>query len=254
MKKLLSLIFILSLTASVFAQDGALEIETGVDVLMITGSYDQDGEFNEVGSGYSPMAIIIPVKVLYEVFMGLQVGIKAEFDYNNEDWLDTSGLNQPAIEVKYTSEFGLGAFVDAYLPFGSEEIVGTDPMVYLDIGVFYDGAFDFLLLYGELVYTLEFENENGNKQDSLSFEIKPGYQIMDTLKVTLAADLDYNFNRVINSTTQDDSDGYLFALAPGVAYQVMDMLELSLEVPFTLFGKRALGLWGISFRAKVNLL
>ncbi|MBN1798423.1 MAG: hypothetical protein JW822_07590 [Spirochaetales bacterium] len=254
MKKLLTIVFMLALTVSVFAQDGALEIETGVDVLIPTGSYNQDGEFTEVPSGYSPMAIIIPITVLYEVFTGLQVGVKAEYDYYNEDFLDASGLNQPAIEVKYTSEFGAGAFVDAYMPFGSEDIVGTDPMVYFDIGVFYDGAFDFLLLYGEVVYTLTFEDEFENKQDSLSIQLKPGYQIMDALKVTLAAQVDYNFDRVIGGSTQDDSDGYIFWLAPGAAYQVMDMLELSLEVPFTLFGKRAFGMWGVSFRAKFNLL
>jgi hypothetical protein len=254
MKKLLLFIFILGFAVSAFAQDGALEIQPEVHVVIPTGTYDQNGDFTEIASTYSPMGIFVPISVLYEVIPGLQVGAIVEFDYYNEDWADASGLNQPALEVKYTSDYDVGAFVKGYLPVGTEEIVGTDPMFYFDLGVFYDGDLDFMTLYAEVVYSLNFENDNGNKQDSLEIQVKPGFKIMDGLTINLQAELDYNFNRVINSTVVDDSDGYVFSLAPGVTYQAMDMLELSLQVPFSLLGKRGLAFWGISFIAKLNLL
>ncbi|RPJ09129.1 MAG: hypothetical protein EHM28_02420 [Spirochaetaceae bacterium] len=259
MKKILVLVLVCVLSLQAFAQDkGTLEIETGVDTVFVTGMYDGDGEFDEIPSDISYTAVSIPISVFYEIITGLQLGVKAQFLYFSEDWLDASGIGQPAVGVKYTSDFGLGAFLDVYLPFGSEDIVGTEPEIFFDIAVFYDGKFDSFLLYGELIYEFTLEGDDELKQDSILLTLQPGYQIMDSLAVTLTAALQMQFDVIFDGESVDDTNGYLFSLAPGAVYQPMDMLELSLEVPITLFGKSQsvanYAYWGINFNAKFNLL
>lgn len=250
---------------SAFAQEeGALEIETGVEVVFITGYYDSDGEFQE-GSG-DPMVITIPISVFYEFFTGFEAGAKLWYSIYNEDAGDTSGLPQPAIGVKYTSDFGLGAYVDVFLPFGTEDIVGTDPEMYLDIAIFYDGAFDSLLLYGEILYRLTFAGEDDTTADQIVVKVEPGYQVMDSLKVYLGAQLSYALGISSGGTAIDDSSAYVFGLYPGVEYKIMDNLTVGADVPFTLFGAssqaESMGIplniapstWAVRLKVILNLL
>jgi hypothetical protein len=268
MKQIILLVFVLAVLAPAFSQEegpkGALEIEAGLEAYFITGLYDSDGEFHEATG--SPAVYVIPISVMYEFLTGLEAGIKIRYDIQNEDAGDDSGLEQPAIEVKYTSEFGLGAFIDTYLPFGTEEIVGTDPEFYFDIAVFYDNNFDAFLLYVELMYTLTFEGEDDASADVLTITVQPGYTVMENLNVNLGIELIYDLGLTISGTAIDDSSAYVVSIIPGVEYKVMDMLKLTLDAPITLFGASseanvlgiplniALASWGIRFKATLNLL
>jgi hypothetical protein len=263
MKKLLVLVLLGALIIPAFADNaekGALTIEVGADAAFITGMYGTDGEWSEIPSDISYTSIFVPVSVFFEIFPGFEAGIKARLDYYSEDWLDAFGVNRPAAGVKYTSDFGLGGFIDAYLPFGSEDIVGPEPEFSADFAVFYDGAFDSFLLYAEILYALTFEGDDLAKQDRLLVKVRPGFKIMDQLAITLNVMFNMDFNVIYDGEPIDDTSGYIFILAPGVMFKPLDALTLSLEAPISLFGETQAPIhlnysfWGVTFKATFNLL
>jgi hypothetical protein len=164
--------------------------------------------------------------------------------------------------LQYTFDFGLGAFVRGYLPLGvSEEIFGSHPEFYVDFAVFYDNNFGDFTLYGEIVYFLDLEGDDLTQQGRLSVKVQPGYMVMDVLEIMLAAEFNTRLGVFYDGELIDNSSSYVFSMMPGVSYQVLDFLKLSLEIPFSLFGQGseayvtdAASYWGINFKATFNFL
>ncbi|HEQ71716.1 MAG TPA: hypothetical protein ENN69_04435 [Spirochaetia bacterium] len=245
-------VFVLSFP--LFAEPGlGLDITTGMDFLAETGSYDLDGVLYEVPAGLSPVGFRIPLSVAYEFLPGIRGGVKAAYVIYNGDWLGSAGFTQPALEIAYTADFGLGGFLDVYFPIGTKALVGPEPEFYFDIAVFYYGDFDAFSLSTELLYSLTFPGNDELKQDSIKITLTPGYTPVKDLTVTMKAEFTIRFDALYHGSPLPNTCGFLFVIAPGVTYQPVDLLELSLGIPLTLFGKMNDAYWGLNVRTTVRL-
>jgi len=131
------LVFILCLVLSpVFSQEEhRLIIGTGLETEFHTGYFSSDGEIT--GSPSTPSTFNIPLTIFYRIIAGLEIGVKEGFKLETADTDMHIGIDQPAISLRYTLDFGLGTYGDMYLPVGSEDIVGTDPEIFFNIALFY---------------------------------------------------------------------------------------------------------------------
>jgi len=254
------------LVPAAFAQEEPrLQIGVGLECEFQTGAYDSDGTIYEASTVWNTYDI--PLTVYYEIITGLQLGLKAGFKLETENTDIPYGLDQAALSIQYTFDFGLGAYVDMYLPFGSEDVVGSVPELYFNFALFYYKEFDNFFISSEAVYTLTFAGDDDTKNDIFKITLQPGYILNDLFSVTLGMEFDYAFDLVVGGKTQDDTSTYVMILSPGVNYNVLDFLTVSLAVPVSLFGAGSAAeepggrplveqksYWGITVTANISLL
>jgi hypothetical protein len=168
--------------------------------------------------------------------------------------------------VRYTLDFGLGAYVDMYLPVGSEDIVGPDPEIFFNIALFYYIDIESFFISAETVYMLTFADANDTTNDNFKISVQPGYVPFENFQISLAMEFDYSLNRVVGGTVDEGTSTYVVKVSPGVGYALDESLILSLEFPITLFGAsstdeiggvpivREPSFWGITITVTLYLL
>jgi hypothetical protein len=265
MKHTLVLFLICVMPFGVFGQEEPrLHIGVGLECEFQTGYYDADGTVKEADSLLNTYSL--PLTLYYEIITGLELGLKAGFKLETLENDVPYGPDQVAVSVKYTFDFGLGAYVDMYLPIGSEEIVGTTPELYFNFALFYYTEWEGFFVSSEAVYMLTFAGDDKTTYDNFKITAQPGYVLSDLFQVTLGLEFDYFLNQVFDGEVVSDSSNYVFKVSPGVSYEILEFLSLSLEVPVTVFGASSArkesnipvavqnSSWGITVTATFNLL
>ncbi|MBN1412427.1 MAG: hypothetical protein JW969_16390 [Spirochaetales bacterium] len=254
MNKCLIIFILCALAVNASATDkDFLEIELGSRLVLPLGIYSTSGRYYSKSAAISPFGAIVPLSVLFRIIPGLQAGVMANFVYFNQDWDDVAGFGLPAIEVKYTSEIGLGAFADLNLPFGTEAVVGSNPDMSFVMGLFFDNSIQSYLIYLEISYLFTLEGNDNRKQDSLIIKARPGYQISSLITMTLLIEFDYAFEEIFNGNAVSNTFAYVLAVAPGILLKPFDTLELSLAVPASLVGSNTVAFWGVNLAATLKL-
>ncbi len=265
MKYALVLFFICGAALPGFCQEEPrLHLGVGLECEFQTGYYDADGTVKEADSPQNTYDM--PLTLYYEIITGLELGLKAGFKLETQDTNVPYGLDQVAFSIKYTFDFGLGAYVDMYLPLGAKEIVGTNPELFFDFALFYYTEWESFFISSEAVYTLTFAGDDDTTNDYIKITLQPGYVLNELFQVTLGMEFDYFLNQVVGGEVADGTSNYVFKVSPGAAYNILEFLTLSLEIPVSVFGASSIktesGLpvviqnssWGITVTATFNLL
>ncbi len=230
---------------------GKVEVKTGFSNYMLTTYWNNDGESTALST--DPAIMMIPFKVSYGITDSLEAAVIAAYLINNEDFGDVSGISQPAVKLKFMSEYDFGSSVTIVLPFGSEDVVGTDPEMSMLFYALYEPTFGPVDLESAVSYYLSFEGNDNQKQDSISISAKPTYSVTESFGVSLRLFYSINFERVVNGTAVSDSDGFEFTITPGVDYDINDMVNAALAVPVDIIGRNALGGWKIALDITFSL-
>lgn len=254
-KVLIVLLGLIICSGFTFALDqGEIEIGTGVGIYKTTKVWDIDGNSTDVPDPLDPTITMIPFGITYGISDNLDASFKAAYVKFNEDWFGTelTGIGRPSIGIKYMSEMDLGASLDIWLPLGSEDIVGTDPQVELDIAVLYEPTFGSIDLAAGISYNLTFEDDFGEKQDAILISAEPTYKAMEGFGVSLGLDYLIVFDYKVDGTAVTDTGGSLFTVTPGANYDLNDMANLALGIPIDLVGKNAYSGWGIELELTLS--
>jgi|GEM_PF-5694605 len=229
----------------------ATELRAGYDHGFGTGSYNNDGD--KTGSSSSSTATPM-AQVKYGVFPELEVEAVLQFTMRNKEasWTgkDASGLKRPELGLKYVpKELGLGVFAVLYVPVGTEDIEGAEPITTLEGGLLYGRTFGQLAVNASASYIFDTESEGLWKQDKLDVFAKGSYEMSGQLAPSLAIDFRKKLEGKYDGKSQTDSDGYLLTLRPGATYAFDDRLQAEASLPFTAVGRNDYAWWGISLAA-----
>ncbi|MBN1799530.1 MAG: hypothetical protein JW822_13225 [Spirochaetales bacterium] len=214
MKKIvLALLMIFSMIQIPAQEQGKLKIKTGY-------------EFKNIDNSPDTYAFILETS--YELIPGLEPGFKLRYEIVDQDSGAVSGIDRPVIGVKYTSDSGLGGFVDVYLPFASEDIAGAHPEIGADLAVFYDTFFEGFIFYTEALFNVEYDLVEDMVEFQGGFIVQPGYMIFDNLELYIAAQAYFGLD-----------GGYMIIFKPGLEYKIMDMLTIECGISFAIDGEDA---------------
>jgi len=266
MKKAVFLFILCLVLSPVFSQEEhRLIIGTGLETEFHTGYFSSDGEIT--GSPSTPSTFNIPLTIFYRIIAGLEIGVKEGFKLETADTDMHIGIDQPAISLRYTLDFGLGTYVDMYLPVGSEDIVGTDPEIFFNIALFYYVDIADFFISAETVYMLTFAGANDTTNDNFKISIQPGYVPFEGFQISVGMEFDYSLDRVVGGTVDEDTSTYVVKVSPGIGCALDESISLSLEIPITVFGASSEDVdgngdpvimkesyWGITVTVILNLL
>lgn len=227
-----------------------LEIDAMYTYTSIGGSYDQDAK-KQSATG-SPALQAPSLQFKYGIIDGLDVELAGTFALANKDAAgyypgsfddngdpkSVAGLARPSLDVKYVHPaLGIGGFIGADLPVGSEDIVGKNPTATLHFALKYDKVFGPVAFDSWAAYFLNLEDKDKNKAaDILDIYLKPQYNVTDKIGPYLGLDFQKTFKSKTAGTELDNA-GYLFTIKPGINYIISDMFSAELTVPVTLLGK-----------------
>lgn len=214
--------------------EGGIEVKTGFGYQLIQKSYDDKGVVTDGDPNLEPGIVILPFGVSYGISDGFDVRLSATYLMYNADLnADTpSGISQPLIGVKYLSVLDLGFSIDILLPFGTEDIIGTDPWLSVFFAALYEPTLGPLDLAASVSYRFQLENSTYYKQDSITFSAKPTINLIKKLGISFGADYEYMFDASVDGVKITDSSNYLFIVTPGVNYDISDKVNFELSVPF----------------------
>ncbi|MBN1798422.1 MAG: transporter [Spirochaetales bacterium] len=265
MKKSVLVVIFCLIVFPVFCQEEhKLIIGTGLESEFRTGYYSSNGEIS--GSPSTPSTFNIPVTIYYRIIGGLELGVKEGFKLETADSDVYIGIDQPAISVRYTLDFGLGAYVDMYLPVGSEDIIGPDPEIFYNFALFYYVDIANFFISAETVYMLTFADANDTTNDNFKISVQPGYVPFENFQITLGIEFDYSLDRVVDGTVEEGTSTYVVKVSPGIGYALDESLALALEIPITVFGVSStdeiggipvvqeVSSWGITVTVTMKLL
>lgn len=242
---MLGLIICSGFTFALDLDQGEIKVGTGFGYYNITKVWDIDGDSTDLPSSFDGGIIVTPFGVAYGISDSLDVSLTVVHMSFSDDMGGDSGIAQPLIGVKYMSAMDLGASLDVWLPLGSEDIVGTDPLTELDIAVLYEPRFDSIDLDAGISYNLTFEDEFDEKQDAITISAKPTYKAMEGLGVSLGMDYLITMDEKVDGTSVDDTGSSLFTVTPGANYDINEMVNLALDIPLDVTGKNTWGGWAI---------
>lgn len=214
--------------------EGGIEVKTGFGYQLIQKSYDDKGVTTDGDPNFEPGIAILPFGISYGVSDGFDVRLSAAYLMYNADLnaATPSGISQPLIGVKYMTELDLGFSIDILLPFGSEDIFGTDQQLSAYFAALYEQTFGPLDLAASASYRLQLENSTYYKQDAITFSAKPTINLMKKLGISFGADYTYMFDGSSDGLKIADSSNYLFIVTPGVDYDISDKVNFAINVPF----------------------
>jgi hypothetical protein len=212
MKKIVCVMLMIFCMLRLFTQEqGKLKTKTGY-------------EFKNIDDSPDTYAFILETS--YELIRGLEPGFKLRYEIVDQDSGAVSGIDRPVIGLKYTSDSGLGGFVDVYLPFASEDIAGTHPKIGADLAVFYDVLFEGFTFYTEALFNSEYDLMDDIAEFQGKFIVQPGYMIFGNLGLYIAAKAYFGLD-----------SGYMLIFKPGLEYRIMDMLTIECGISFAIKGE-----------------
>jgi hypothetical protein len=244
-----------------FALDqGKIELSAGYEMKTTYGYYDKDGY--HAASGDLPVIHKIPLKFRYGILEGLQAGVDVPIVFQNKAAGDKAGLDRPALYGEYVHpQLNLGAFAKMLLPVGNEGIASStsfkvDPEI--DLGLIYAPSFGDFSLWATLEYDLTFEGDDKFKQDMVVLYLEPAYIGVKNLYAYLGLELDYSFDVSFSGTKLDKSSNWVVLVGPGAAYDINPMINVGLNVPFTVLGGApdyypSFASWKLAATVKVKL-
>lgn len=224
---------------------------------------DSDGEpINDINNVfYSQESFIVRFSFLenFEMQAGLsQQAIESESESDSfEDEDDNeriSGFNRPMVGLKYGfPEMGIATQLQVLLPFGSEDIVGSDPVTITRISALTDNVFGIFRLRGEISYV--WIPEDDNKYDvgnTLALDFYPGLQFSKAF--TLQVGLSESFKSK-NAYKGDDisySNASASVLLPGFIWNIGSVVQLEFATPFVVLGTNTLRYAGADLSVAVQ--
>lgn len=242
---------VLAAAAGSFAFDQYLPVAKGkleTDVMFThfvpTGGYDADGK--SYSAEGSPASEVPSLQFKYGILDGFDVSLYAEYDINNKDYGDNSGLARPQLALKYVvPDLGVGGFVNVSIPVGSEDIVTDEPITSVFGGVIYGKTFGPAVVNAFAGYLFNTEDAGKAKQDFIDIYAQGQYNATDKIGPYLGVDFTKAFEAKVDGTSISESDGYLLTLKPGINYVVSDKIALEATVPVAVLGKSASSYWAV---------
>ena len=129
---------------------------------------------------------------------------------------------------------------------GSEDFVGPDPAMSIQLGALHGGAVGPLNLLTNVRYSLNMEGYEGYKSGNvLLFLVKPAFPVSEKMGVYAIVDWTLQSESESDGEGMDDA-GNLLTLRPGANIAINDMLSVETRVPFTVMGKNDAIFWGIN--------
>lgn len=234
-----------------------LEVD-GMFTYSAIDGWDDDGDSFMEGS---PASMTPSLQIKYGIIPGLDVELGLSYLIANEDWGDVSGIDRPNLAVKYAHpELGVGGFLAVDLPFGSEDIVGTDAATTFKLGALYGKTFGQVMFNGLLSYKTTLEVNDAKPADELEVFLKPQYNLNEKLGVYLGVDwlmsvgdekaydeyYDEEIEDFVGGTIEADPKRSALSLRPGVNFILDKKLSFEVQVPVTVMAKNFVGTyWGV---------
>lgn len=267
----------LSLTSAAFASDmflpipqGTLQAGASLDFTSVLDRYENDGTATDIekaeGDGtfkhHTEFTPIISYGIIPNVDVTLRLPYVMYSGKNQWTKWSGDGLDRPIVTVKHgLPELGIAGFVNLYLPVGSDEIAGEEPLTELGLGVLMDRMSGFFQLRGDLTYFwarerkeewteydagVVIQHKKYDPANKFTIDLRPGYLVAPNMIAEL--DLRYWFK------AKDDRDGKSVAftdqnrldIAPGLLYHVNAQTKVEILIPYTLSAKNCEGGWGVS--------
>ena len=221
-----------------------LEVKGGLGYGAVTGGYDSEG--NTFSNPFSSNATVAELQIKYGIVNGLDVGLHLTYAWASDPFDTTAGFSQPYIGLKYAvPNVGAGGLIIVDLPIGSEDIVGPDPAIAIQLGALHGGAVGPLNLLTNVRYSLNYEDYEGYKSGNvLDFTFKPEFAVSEKMGVYAIVDWRLQSESVL--WFWNTNAGHLLTLRPGANIAINDMLSVETRVPFTVMGKSSAIFWGIN--------
>lgn len=237
---------------------GKLEVDVAYGLKSATGSYNEDGDKQDMPDGSSAMEHLIPLQLKYGIIPGLDVEVVWAFKMNEKEQPDVSasGLDQPEIALKYAlMDVGAGAYVNFIAPFATGDWADPDsPPMALALGAVYTKLFvPQFNLTAMAQYRLNFEGENKIKAGNvLTVYAKPEFRFNEFGGAYLGLKYDMNGESELDGTSRKD-DGYLITLLPGWNATWLPNVSTEVNVPYTIMGNNTAASWGINASVYVTV-
>ena len=225
---------------------GQFQGNAGLVYTAQTGYYDDDGNHHKWSS--DPAAFGPQLQAKYGVVQGLDVELSLQYVSQNKDAGDKSGLARPQLGLKYASpEVGLGGFLNATLPLGSEDIVGSKPQTMFEGGLIFGKSNGQASVFALAGYIYQTESSKTKiKQDGLELYLRGQFNPIPSFGPYFAIDWTKAFDAKYDGNTIDKSSGYLLCLQPGMNLDLDKSMSLEFQVPFTVAGANAYSFWGFA--------
>jgi opacity protein-like surface antigen len=259
----LSAIVLAGLLSTSFAMDefnpvsaGKGQVDLGIAYGSVTGGWDQDGEFQEIGDDNSITATMIGIQAKYGVVENMDVELVVPYMMISskfgsfED--DRSGLAQPELGVKYVTPAGFGGFVNVELPFGSEDIVGDSPKANTEIGAIFNMQADALSLFSSLSYTLTLADGDLDPGDVIALNVRPQYALNEQLSLFMGVGYEMAGEDSFDGTAISDSQGSLLGVAPGVVFKASETFQVEAEFDYPVMGTNTSAFWSVAVTPKLS--
>lgn len=265
MKKLFILLKFLAIQ-STFALDeyppiepNTFQINGNYSHIRPTGYYTSDRDKEDIPSGYDPSANIFLLQLKYGILPGLSIETRVlPFVIYKDNFGDERGFNQPSLGLKYISpELGIGGVFDLTLPIGSEDIVGDDPVIQVEVGGRLSRQSEKYSILAGASYHIIFENgDEFNPGNVIQLFAKPEIRANSEFGINLLADWlfkekdKYTGNEFLEfeSSTADR-----FTLSPGMYINLNPKTMVEFSLPFTVLGRNAGSSWSLGARIFINL-
>lgn len=272
MKKVVAIIG-LAMIGSSFAVDeylpveaGKLEVDVGYTFYNHNGTYDPDGEKQDLLDGQSHQAHGIPLQLKYGIMPGLDVEVLWAFLMDTRELdlpgtiadidMSSSGFGQPEIALKYAlMDIGAGAYVNFVAPFATGDFSDPTPAMALSLGAVYSKLFvPQFNLTAQLNYRLNFENEDKFQAGNVfTVYAKPEFRFNEFGGAYLGLRYDMASASQTDGEEDDDTDANLFTLLPGWNATWLPTVATEVNVPYTVMGTNTEGYWGINAAVYVTV-
>ncbi len=231
------------------AKEGTIEIGTGLSYQQANHFYDSLRVKNSLVADYS-----VEYASLYSSYsitddLELTVGIPwvSESAPNDEGTTSKrSGFGKPTIGSKISAEdLPFAAFVELALPYGSKDIVGSDPFIDIESGILMDVSLPRASLRMALTYALFPETKAKlDRGDQFQMDFMPGFKPIPELTLEAFGSFIYAGETTLNGDAIITS-GYILNIGPGITYRFADLFHAELHVPIAVAGKNAMATQGV---------
>ena len=229
-------------------EKGKVELDGGYSFQKPSGSYNDDGDKDDLPSGVSPFSNMVPLQVKYGIMPGLDVEAAWTGTMNNKDYGDLAGFGQPDVAVKYAvPAVGAGAYVDFILPVATGNLDQPEPAMGIQLGAVYGNRFGDFRATGTASYRINMENEDKYKAGNvLSIYLKPEAMWTEYIGTYLGLRYDMAGEGEVDAGPIKITipDGNLITVAPGLNAVLLPWLAYEVNVPITVMGKNAVAAWG----------
>jgi len=204
------------------------------------------------------------LQIKYGIMDGLDVELWAAFEIPNKDAGGTGGFARPQLAVKYVRpEVGLGGFLNASLPAGSEDVVGTEPITTIQAGLLYGKTFGSVVANALASYQYNTQDDTflKLKQDAVEVFVQGQYNFVPNIGPYLGLDFIKTLELKQDGKSRSNTDGYLLTIKPGIIWLLDESRSFEANLPVTVLGKRStpfvapqtLAMWGIYACFKFSL-